>query len=64
VSVVEITAPPEILAQRLAARGRAEDGDLTARLAREGQVEPDVRILNTGAPEAGAARLVAHLRGC
>jgi ribose 1,5-bisphosphokinase len=64
VSVVEITAPPEILAQRLAARGRPEDGDLAARLAREAEVEPDVRILNTGAPEAGAARLVAHLRGC
>ena len=64
VSVVEITAPPEILAQRLAARGRPEDGDLAARLAREAPVAADVRISNTGAPEEGAARLVAHLRGC
>ena len=64
VSVVEITAPPEILMQRLAARGRAEDGDLAARLARAVPVEADLRILNVGAPEAGAARLVAHLRAC
>lgn len=64
VSVVEITAPPEILTQRLVARSRPEDGDLAARLAREGRVETDLRIMNTGAPEAAAARLVAHLRGC
>ncbi len=64
VSVVEITAPPEILMRRLAARSRAEDGDLAARLAREVPVEADLRIFNIGAPEAGAARLVAHLRAC
>ncbi|MGH1570118.1 phosphonate metabolism protein/1,5-bisphosphokinase (PRPP-forming) PhnN [Methylobacterium sp. P31] len=64
VSVVEITAPPAILAQRLAARGRAEDGDLTARLARAARVEADLSILNLGAPQEGAARLVAHLRAC
>ncbi len=64
VSVVEVTAPPETLMQRLAARGRAADGDLAARLARAVPVEADLRILNTGAPEAAAARLVAHLRAC
>ncbi|WP_267358248.1 MULTISPECIES: phosphonate metabolism protein/1,5-bisphosphokinase (PRPP-forming) PhnN [unclassified Methylobacterium] len=64
VSVVEITAPPEILMQRLAARSRAEDGDLAARLAREVSVAADLRILNVGAPEVGAERLVAHLRAC
>lgn len=64
VSVVEITAPPEVLMRRLAARGRAEDGDLAARLARAVPVEADLRILNVGAPEAGAERLVAHLRAC
>lgn len=64
VSVVEITAPPEILARRIAARGRAQDGDLAARLAREVPVAADLRILNVGSPEAGAERLVAHLRGC
>lgn len=64
VSVVEITAPPEILASRIAARGRPEDGDLAARLAREARVRADLTILNTGAPEEGAARLIAHLRAC
>ncbi|SDO11986.1 ribose 1,5-bisphosphokinase [Methylobacterium phyllostachyos] len=64
VSVVEITAPPAILMRRLAARGRAEDGDLAARLAREVAVEADLRILNVGVPEAGAAQLIAHLCAC
>jgi ribose 1,5-bisphosphokinase len=64
VSVVEITAPPEILARRIAARGRAQDGDLAARLAREGGVTADLTILNTGAADEAAARLVAHLRAC
>jgi len=64
VRVVEITAPPEILMRRLAARDRAEDGDLAARLARAVPVEADLRILNLGAPEANAARLVEYLRAC
>ncbi|WCS23503.1 phosphonate metabolism protein/1,5-bisphosphokinase (PRPP-forming) PhnN [Methylobacterium sp. NMS14P] len=64
VSVVEITAPPEVLARRIAARGRAQDGDLAARLAREGRVTADLTILNTGAADEAAARLVAHLRAC
>ncbi len=64
VSVVEVTAPPEILARRIAARGRPEDGDLAARLAREAGVRADLTILNTGAPEDAAARLTAHLRAC
>ncbi|MBE7249620.1 MAG: phosphonate metabolism protein/1,5-bisphosphokinase (PRPP-forming) PhnN, partial [Actinomycetospora chiangmaiensis] len=64
VSVVAVTAPPEILAERLAARGRAEDGDLAARLAREAPVEADLTIVNVGAPEIAAERLVAHLRAC
>ncbi len=49
--VVKITAPPEVLAQRLAARARAQDGDLSARLARQASVEPDLTIDNAGAPE-------------
>ncbi|MGY2047141.1 phosphonate metabolism protein/1,5-bisphosphokinase (PRPP-forming) PhnN [Methylobacterium sp. JK268] len=62
VSVVGITAPPEILARRLAARARAEDGDLAARLARQAPDPADLTIVNDGSPEEGAARLVAHLR--
>lgn len=61
-SVVEITASPEILARRLADRGRPEDGDLAARLARRVPVAADLCIRNDGSPEDGAARLVDHLR--
>ncbi|WP_410823459.1 phosphonate metabolism protein/1,5-bisphosphokinase (PRPP-forming) PhnN [Methylobacterium oryzisoli] len=63
VTVVAVTAPPELLSRRLAARGRPEDGDLAARLAREAPMQADLTILNDGAPEAAAATLVAHLRG-
>ncbi|MGQ4275409.1 phosphonate metabolism protein/1,5-bisphosphokinase (PRPP-forming) PhnN [Terrihabitans sp. B22-R8] len=48
VLVVEITAPVEVLAERLARRGRAEDGDLAERLARSRAVpvEADARVVN------------------
>ena len=62
VSVVEVTAPPDVLARRLAARSRAEDGDLSARLTRAAPVAADLTILNTGAPEQAAARFIEHLR--
>ncbi|MGF3026575.1 phosphonate metabolism protein/1,5-bisphosphokinase (PRPP-forming) PhnN [Methylobacterium aquaticum] len=62
VTVVEITAPPEVLAARLAARGRREDGDLRARLSRSASVTADLVVMNDGPPEAAAARLLAHLR--
>ena len=62
VSVVEVTAPAEVLARRIAARDRPEDGDVAARLAREARVSADLTILNTGAPQEAAARLIAHLR--
>ncbi|GJD49776.1 Ribose 1,5-bisphosphate phosphokinase PhnN [Methylobacterium crusticola] len=62
VSVVAVTAPPEVLARRLAARGRPEDGDLAARLSRSAPVAADLTIVNDGPPEAAAAALVAHLR--
>ncbi|ACL59090.1 phosphonate metabolism protein/1,5-bisphosphokinase (PRPP-forming) PhnN [Methylobacterium nodulans] len=62
VSVVAVTAPPAVLAARLAVRGRPEDGDIAARLARQAPDEADLTIVNDGPPEDGAARLVAHLR--
>ncbi len=62
VHVVAVTAPPGILAQRLAARGRAEDGDLAARLARGETVVPDLRIENVGLPSTAGERLVTFLR--
>lgn len=51
VIVVEVTAAPAILAARLAARGRAEDGDLAERLGRSdrvGDAGADLRIDNSG----------------
>lgn len=65
VSVVQVTAPPLVLAARLAGRVRASDGDLAARLRRAVPLEgpaPDLTIRNDGTPEAAAAILLAHLR--
>jgi ribose 1,5-bisphosphokinase len=56
VTAVLVTAPEEVLRQRLAARERASDGDLGKRVARAGEVEarPDVVIVNVGpVTEAG-----------
>lgn len=64
VAVVEVTAPPQILLARLAARRRAEDGDLDARVARSTElrrVSPDLTIQNIGSPEQGAAELIGFL---
>jgi thymidine phosphorylase len=63
--VVEITAPAEFLALRLAARAREDEADIASRLSREGAAYPDgmtVRsIVNDSTPEIGIARLVAAL---
>jgi ribose 1,5-bisphosphokinase len=64
VRVVLVTAPPEVLAARLAARARGSDGDIARRLARaEAFVDltADCVITNVGAPEAGAAALTAAI---
>jgi ribose 1,5-bisphosphokinase len=66
VTVVLVTAPLEVLAQRLAARGRASDGDLVKRIARSemvsAQADADVVIANIGTPEAAAMRLLEVVR--
>jgi ribose 1,5-bisphosphokinase len=65
VRVVLVTAPPSMLAERLTARGREAGADVQSRLARtglEGAGEPDLVIVNDGAPENGGARLAAFLR--
>jgi ribose 1,5-bisphosphokinase len=65
VTVVSITAPPEVLAQRLAARGRGSDGALSDRLRRVvdvGAAVPDVTINNTGGIEHHAAELFRVIR--
>jgi ribose 1,5-bisphosphokinase len=65
VRVVLVTAPQDVLAERLAARRRATDGAVTARLDRvaptDGDLAPDVVIENIGDPENGAARLMTAI---
>ena len=65
VRVVYVTAPAEMRAARVAARGReAADGDRVLREAPgDDMVAADLVIDNSGAPEAGAARLAMFLRG-
>ena len=62
VGVVAIAASPEVLARRLAARGRPEDGDLRARIARHVPIAAECTIWNDTDPESAADRLVAYLR--
>lgn len=66
VMVVEITARPEILAERLAARGRESRGEVLARLARQAQFDAAaigaVTIDNSGDREEAGERFVAMLR--
>ena len=59
--VVSITAPPEVLAQRLAARGRGSDGKIEQRLGRtvdDAAAAPDAIIVNVGNPEDHARELI------
>lgn len=65
VRVIEVTAPPEILAQRLAQRGREGAADVAARLRRApvpGIAAEDVTtIVNDGDLAEAAARFIAAL---
>ncbi|QOZ24409.1 phosphonate metabolism protein/1,5-bisphosphokinase (PRPP-forming) PhnN [Bradyrhizobium sp. CCBAU 51753] len=66
VVVVSITAPPEVLAARLAARARASDGVLAQRLARtvdETTAAPDFTIVNSGTAEYHARQLARIIKG-
>ncbi|MGC2087450.1 MAG: phosphonate metabolism protein/1,5-bisphosphokinase (PRPP-forming) PhnN [Bradyrhizobium sp.] len=66
VIVVAITAPPEILAARLAARGRSSDADLDKRLYRAvdgAALVPDVAIANVGDAREHAAVLTQIIKG-
>jgi len=63
--VLEITAPAEVLALRLAARRREDAAMVAARLAREAAVPAGldrVRVVNDGPVEQGVAAVVAALR--
>ncbi|SDJ91419.1 ribose 1,5-bisphosphokinase [Bradyrhizobium sp. Rc2d] len=65
VVVVAITAPPDVLAQRLAARARHSDGNITERLSRsvdDAQAQADVTILNAGSAEYHGRQLLRLIR--
>jgi ribose 1,5-bisphosphokinase len=66
VTVVSITAPPEILQQRLAARARDSDGQIGSRLERavdDPAAVPDLTIVNVGGAEDHARELVRIIKG-
>lgn len=63
--VLEITAPLELRAARLAARGRESVEDVASRLRREAPLPAGLdirRVVNDGPPEQGVAAVVAVLR--
>lgn len=63
-SVIAITAPHALLAERLARRGREDAASIAARLAREMPLPEGLdvtRVVNDGAVAQGAARLRAAL---
>jgi ribose 1,5-bisphosphokinase len=66
VVVISITAPPEILEQRLATRARGSDGQIEQRLRRavdDAAAAPDIIIFNVGDVEDHAPRLIGIIRG-
>jgi ribose 1,5-bisphosphokinase len=66
VTVVSITAPPEILQLRLAARARGSDGQIEDRLNRavsDPAAVPDLTIINIGSAEHHARELVRIIKG-
>jgi ribose 1,5-bisphosphokinase len=66
VTVVSVTAPPEVLAERLATRARSSDGRVADRLRRvvdDAVAAPDVTIINVGDVEHHARELVRIIKG-
>ena len=66
VVVVSVTAPVEVLAQRLAARSRDTDGPLDERLQRavdHAALQPDVTIVNVGPAADHARELLRAIEG-
>jgi ribose 1,5-bisphosphokinase len=62
--VVVVTAPPAVLARRLAARGRETEADVAARLMREVAIPDHVpveTVVNDGTPVEAADRFVSAL---
>jgi ribose 1,5-bisphosphokinase len=64
VVVVSITAPPNLLAERLASRGRDSDGPIEPRLRRAvDEAVADATIVNVGAIEPHARSLIQIIKG-
>jgi ribose 1,5-bisphosphokinase len=66
VVVVLITAPPNVLAERLAMRGRSSDGKIEHRLHRtvdDAAAAPDVSIVNISSAEYHARQFVRIVKG-
>ena len=65
VVVIGVTAPPEILAERLAIRARGSDGKIEQRLDRavDETGAPDITIHNVGNAQEHAERLVRIVKG-
>ena len=64
VAVIEITAPADVLARRLAARGREDAVDVARRLSRAVELPLPVEretVVNDGTVEQGTKRLLAAL---
>jgi ribose 1,5-bisphosphokinase PhnN len=64
IRVIEVTAPPGILAARLAARGRESAADVARRLGRTASIPEGVAlttVVNDGTLAEGIARFVAAL---
>jgi ribose 1,5-bisphosphokinase len=66
VVVVSITAPPDVLAERIAMRGRSSDGNIERRLGRtvdDRLALPDFTIVNSSSAEYHARQLVGLVLG-
>jgi ribose 1,5-bisphosphokinase len=60
--VILVTAPPAVLAARLAARGREAEAEIAARLSRDvAEPEADAVVINDADVETGVARLLVAL---
>jgi ribose 1,5-bisphosphokinase len=65
VAVVEVTADPEVLAARLAGRGRESRDEILARLSRTVSCDttgPSIALDNSGTKDVAGERLVAIIR--
>jgi ribose 1,5-bisphosphokinase len=62
VRVIEVTAPRELLAARLKARGRESEAEIAPRLARPFELDADVVVVNDGALYSAVAQFLAALK--